>query len=389
MRRSKRQWISISGSAIPLLHCAISTESAGAQEVEPLLTRLGDKARSARIHAFRCNHHFLAGEHARAIEFGEAGLKLAEECNDKAVTGELLYRIGQSYHSLGDNRRSIELLEKSLAFTSEQRENDRFELSVMPAVVNRTWLVSALTECGNFKTAMTHAKRALQIAEQTEHPLSEALGWLAEGHVLRRKGELDGAIGALERGISVSDRYAPAMWMWRLRLLSSLGVAYAVYGNHKVGLQHATEALDGAEQMGLIVDLPMFQVHLGQIYMLAGNAEDAARCARQALQLRSGDRGTSDEAWARHLISCASYMSHPNEIDETIAELQSALQLAIDSAPDRSAAHCQAELGWLYFVRGDEVAARDTMATANAVYTELDMRPLTLVGSSRLTQQAR
>ena len=51
---------------------------------------------------------------------------------------------------------------------------------------------------------MSHAKRALEIAERAEHPLSEVLGWLSIGLVLLRKGELEGAVSALERGLDLS-----------------------------------------------------------------------------------------------------------------------------------------------------------------------------------------
>jgi hypothetical protein len=72
---------------------------------------------------------------------------------------------------------------------------------------------------------MSHAKRALEIAEHAEHPLSEVLGWLSIGLVLLRKGELEGAVGALERGLDLCDS-----WSYRLtrpRLASALAVAYA------------------------------------------------------------------------------------------------------------------------------------------------------------------
>ena len=210
-------------------------------ELEPLLARLGDPQRSAHHAAFRCNHHFLAGEQRRAIELGEAGLHLARECGDRRVEGELLYRLGQSHHLLGDNRRAIALLEESIEVTAEQRERNRFELSVIPAVVNRTWLVSVLAECGDFRAGIAHAKRALEIADDAGHPLSQVLGWLAVGHLLRRKGELDGAIGALERGLALCEPYS--LPIWRLRLQSSLGLAYARSGRQAEGIELAQRAL--------------------------------------------------------------------------------------------------------------------------------------------------
>ena len=146
------------------------------EEVEPILAGLGDPARSARHAAFRCNHHFLAGEPRRAIECGEAGLKLARQCGDRAVQGELLYRIGQCHHVLGKNRHAIALIGQSLEMTGARTDRNRLELSVIPAVVNRTWMVSALTECGDFRLGMTHAKRALEIAEKSPPSLESGTG---------------------------------------------------------------------------------------------------------------------------------------------------------------------------------------------------------------------
>ena len=79
------------------------------------------------------------------------------ECGDRPVEGELLYRLGQSYHALGEYRRAIALLENSLEFTPEAFERTRFDLSVIPSVVSRTWLSYALTECGEFGPAIQHA----------------------------------------------------------------------------------------------------------------------------------------------------------------------------------------------------------------------------------------
>jgi class 3 adenylate cyclase/tetratricopeptide (TPR) repeat protein len=345
-------------------------------EIEPILAGLGDKVRSARHAAFRCNHHFLAGEQRLAIEFGKTGLRLARELGDRRVQGELLYRLGQSYHLLGDNRPAIALIEESLEYTVEQRERNRFELSVIPAVVNRTWLVSVLAECGDFKAGMTHAKRALEIAEDAEHPLSEVLGWLAIGHVLRRKGELDGAIGALERGMALCDRYS--LPMWHLRLLSSLGIAYARCGRMNEGMRLAAQALEGAERLRLIVDQPMMLVRLGQASLVAARIEEAMNYGKRALELALAHDAKGDEAWARFLIARAYWASAPRAMDESAMQLDAALRLAIACEARPLAAFCQATLGAIHARRGDKARAQEFTAAADAICAELDMRPLPL-----------
>lgn len=347
------------------------------EEIESLLARLGDKVRGARHAAFRCNHHFLAGEQRRAIEFGESGLKLADECRDRSLKGELLYRVGQCYFLLGENRRAITLLEESIEHTAAPHERSRFELSVIPAVVNRTWLVSVLAECGDFRAAMERAKQALTIAEKAEHPLSEVLGWFAIGHVLRRKGELDGAIGALERGMMLCGRYS--LPLWRLRLLSSLGIAYASHGRTAEGLGLAEKALSEAESMRLIVDQPMFLVHIGLALLLGEQFEHGLEYGRRALDMALANQGKGDQAWARFVIGSACLRLGNGAMESAAAtELIAAVSLANACEARPLAAFCQAALGEIYRGRGEMDKAQDLTTAASAAYTELDMRALAL-----------
>ena len=344
------------------------------EEIESMLARLGDKVRGARHAAFRCNHHFLAGEQRRAIEFGESGLKLAEEWGDRTLKGELLYRVGQCYHLMGENRRAITLLEESIGYTAEQHERSRFELSVIPAVVNRTWLVSALVECGDFKAAMARAKQALTIAEKAEHPLSEVLGWLAIGHVLRRKGELDGAIGALERGMMLCSRYS--LPLWRLRLMSSLGIAYASHGRTAEGLDLAEKALIEAESMTLIVDQPMFLVHIGLALLLEARFEHALKYGRRALDMALANEGKGDQAWARFVIGSACLRLGDSLMERATTELIAARSLANSCDARPLAAFCQTALGEIYRRGGEMDKAQDFTSAASVTYAELDMRAL-------------
>jgi len=346
------------------------------EDIEPLLGRLGDEQRGAHYASFRCNHHFLAGEQRRAMEFGEAGLRLARKHGDRRVEGELLYRLGQTHHLLGESRRAVALIEESIEVIAGQHETNRFELSFIPAVVSRTWLVSVLAERGDFRSGMAHAKRALEIAEEARHPLSQVLGWLAVGHLLRRKGELDGAIGALERGMALSDRYTVPLW--RLRLQASLGAAYASTGREGEGIELLRQTLAGAEQIRLVVDQPMIHVQLGEALLFAGRIDESMQHLRYALEMAMAREGRTDEAWARFLIARDLLVSAPNDPRKSEEELRAALHLAVACDARPLAAFCQTALAEIYRKRGDKAAAEDLASSARAAYAELDMRPLTM-----------
>jgi class 3 adenylate cyclase/tetratricopeptide (TPR) repeat protein len=343
-------------------------------ELDPILACLGDKQRSAQYAAFRCNHHFLIGQQRRAIEFGETGVQLARECGDRVVLGQSLFRLAQSYHALGEYRQAILLLEQGLEFNANELRHDRHNLSIIPSVLNRTWLAFALVECGDFSAGMRHARRALEIAEGAEHQLSELLGWLSIGYVLSHKGEIEGAVGTLERGLDLCDRWS--FRVWRIRLVSELGVAYARSGRVEKGLQLAEQAVSDGEKMGLMADKPRSLVRLGQVSLIARQIEAALTLGKQAAAVAVAHEAKGDEAWARFLIGRAYWASEPKDLDESEKQLDIALRLAVGSEARPLAAFCNTTLCGIYDRRGDQIRAKEFDAAATATYRELGMQPL-------------
>ena len=344
------------------------------EALEPLVADLGDPNRAARLASFRCNQHFLAAQQRSAIEVGESGLRLAREIGERQLHAELLYRIGQSYHLIGDNRKALLLLNQSIAETVERRSRDRFELAVIPAVGSRMWLVSILAECGQFGPALAHAERAVEIAQEAQHPLSEVLGWLAVGHVQRRRGEVEHAIRALERGMALTERYSVPMW--RLRLESSLGLARVYRGELLQGLEQTRSALVAAERMGLMVDRPMLHVHMGAALLLAGSVDEALAHAKRALEVALAHQNRRDEPWARLLIARALWASDAKAAAEAASQLETALGVALATGARPVEAHCRAMLGVIYEANADKSRAEEFSAAAQAAYASLGMRPL-------------
>jgi class 3 adenylate cyclase/tetratricopeptide (TPR) repeat protein len=345
-------------------------------ELDPILERLGDKQRSAQYAAFRCNHHFLIGQQRRAIEFGQTGVRLARECGDRVVLGQSLFRLAQSFHALGEYRQAISLLEQGLEFNANELRHDRHNLNIIPSVLNRTWLAIALVECGDFGAGMKHARCALEVAERAEHQLSEFLGWLSIGYILSHKGEIAGAVGALERGLDLSDRWP--FRVWRIRLVSDLGVAYARLGRVEKGLQLAEQAVSDGDKMQLIADKPRLLIRLGQVSLIARQIDTALTLGKQAAAIAVVQKAKGDEAWARFLIGRAYLAASEPDLDESEKQLETALRLATACEARPLAAFCNTALSGIYARRGDQVGAREVDAVAIATYRELGMQPLTL-----------
>jgi class 3 adenylate cyclase/tetratricopeptide (TPR) repeat protein len=345
-------------------------------ELDPILACLADKLRSARYAAFRCNHHFLIGQQRRAIEFGKTGVRLTRECDDRILLSELFCRLASSYYALGEYRQAIKLLEQSLEFTPDELRQDRYDLPLILSVVSRMWLVFAMVECGHFSDGMSHSKRALEIAERAEHPLSQVLGWFSIGLVLLRKGELEGAVSTLERGLDLCDS-----WSYRLtrpRLASALAVAYARTGHAQQGLQLALAAVSDAEQMHHTADKPGLLIRLGEVSLMGGQIERALTLGRQAVEIAVAQEAKGDEAWARFLIGRTCWASDPKDLDESEKQLDIARRLATACDARPLLAFCDTTLSSIYARRGDQGRAREFDAASTTIYRELGMQPLPL-----------
>ena len=278
------------------------------------------------------------------------------------------------FDALGEYRQAILLLEQGLEFNADELRHDRHSLSIIPSVLNRTWLAIALVECGDFSAGMRHAKRALAVAEAAEHQLSALPGWLSIGYVLSRTGEIQEAVDALERGLALGDRWS--FRVWRIRLVSALAVAYARSGRVAEGLGLAEQAVSDSEKMHLIVDKPRLLIRLGQVSLAAREIETALMLGKEATAIAMRHEAKGDEAWARFLIGRAYWASEPKDLDEAEKELDVALRLAATSEARPLAAFCNTTLCGIYARRGDQAKAKEFDAAATATYRELGMQPL-------------
>ena len=164
--------------------------------------------------------------------------------------------------------------------------------------------------------------------------------------------------------------------LWRLRLMSSLGIAYASHGRTAEGLDLAEKALIEAESMTLIVDQPMFLVHIGLALLLEARFEHALKYGRRALDMALANEGKGDQAWARFVIGSACLRLGDSLMERATTELIAARSLANSCDARPLAAFCQTALGEIYRRGGEMDKAQDFTSAASVTYAELDMRAL-------------
>jgi tetratricopeptide (TPR) repeat protein len=169
--------------------------------------------------------------------------------------------------------------------------------------------------------------------------------------------------------LGLCDKYKWSLRVWRPRLASTLGVAYARSGESVIGLEMARQAVDDAAQMRLKYDQPLLLVRLGQASLIAGRVFDAQNCGEEATRIAQNRGAKGDEAWARFLIARACWVKDPQDLEKSARELESALGLARDCEARPLTAYCQTMLAAVLGRRGNH-EADEIAAAADAAYKE-------------------
>jgi len=71
------------------------------EEAARMAAQIGDEARQARAYSYLINYHYLRGEPARALEYGERCLAIAERLGDRMLVSIARRYLGHAYHALG------------------------------------------------------------------------------------------------------------------------------------------------------------------------------------------------------------------------------------------------------------------------------------------------
>jgi tetratricopeptide (TPR) repeat protein len=106
---------------------------------------------------------------------------------------------------------------------------------------------------------------------------------------------------------------------------------------------------------------------------LAGRRDDAARVARQALELSRNRKERGYEAWALRLLGDIAAQRDPPDAETAKVHYRQALTLAEELGMRPLMAHCHLGLGNLYRRAGDHTKVEDHLATATMMYRGMDM----------------
>jgi tetratricopeptide (TPR) repeat protein len=193
----------------------------------------------------------------------------------------------------------------------------------------------------------------------------------ALGKIHLRKGDLDRAIAALERGFELGRG-------WSIRILlpsmtADLGSAYAQSGRLDVAVPLLEQALEQHESIRKTAGLSPRVTDLGRAYLLAGRLDDAAQLLERALSLSLTHREQGFHAHANCLAGELATEQKPLDLGRAETAFGQALALSEELEMRPLAAQCRLGLGRLYWRANHGDRAVEHLSAASAQFAEMDM----------------
>jgi class 3 adenylate cyclase/tetratricopeptide (TPR) repeat protein len=340
------------------------------REAETLAIELGDRARLGWVLADICARlRNVTGAHGEAIEVGRRALAIAVERGDPVLELEALYRTGQACFAIGDYRGAVDLLSRCAegAQGAVRRPGDP---PALLAAWTHTWLALALVTLGRFAEATAHATEALRTAERIDHPFTVAEALTGLGGVAIARGDLDRAIGALERALTVVRAWSLQPWA----TLARLGYARALSGHGSEARRLLEDVAQSATTMSSMgVGRAMHLAWLAEAHLLEGRIDAARERAEEAHALARRHQERGHEASTLRLLGDLALRRDPANVALAGDHYRQALGLAADLGMQPLVAHCHLGLAAVHERLGQPDVAREHSRTATAMFREMDM----------------
>src|SRR5262249_27962919 len=270
---------------------------------------------------------------------------------------------GQAHFAVGDYRQAFDLLSRCADGASQNGP----QLSPLFAPWSSTWLALTLANLGRFDEARTQARRALSIAERTDHPFTVAETLTGMGGISIALGEYDAAIEALNRAHVIVRASKLQPWA----VLGRLGLAFVLSGRVQEGRELLEEVIRSATTMSSMgVGRAMQLAWLGEGYMLEGRLDEALRHGHEGLSLarRPDERG--HEAWCVRLLGEIASRRDPCDVEKAAGYHRESLAVADDLGMRPLSAQCHFRLAELLkHVRPEQ--ALEHQAVATTMYREM------------------
>jgi class 3 adenylate cyclase/tetratricopeptide (TPR) repeat protein len=334
-------------------------------EAETLARALDDWARLARVLAGMALIRRITGDLDGALAASRQALDLAVALGDRALQAQASLILGNVYNAIGDFGQAAELLRRNVEAADRRSGTSSRDVRIE----SQALLARTLGALGGVTEGRRHAEEALRLATREGRGATPIIVHAFSSRLYLDQGDLEQAIRVCEQGLALSRASGSRNLL--AAIIGGLGYAYALQGRLAEGRALLEEAVRESTSRG--ARRAVLWIWLSEGCRLEGHGVEALQHTRQALDLARRQKDRGDEALALHQFGIVHAHADPPDVVQAEVHYQQALVLAKELGMRPLQAHCHHGLGRLYGQTGRGEQARAALATAIALYRDMDM----------------
>jgi tetratricopeptide (TPR) repeat protein/CHAT domain-containing protein len=208
----------------------------------------------------------IRGDYAKALEYYQSSLAIAERHSNGPGIAQSLFQIGVIHQSRGDLEKALELCERAHKIFEDLGD----ELSVAKSLHQ---ICNIHFAKGNNEEALRGYERALKIFEERQDKLSIAITVGQIGLIHFSQKNLDKARDFQNRALQICQELGDSSGIGRA--LHHIGVVHHAQGNHEQALNHLTQAIEIFSQREELRGLADSIFQIGRVFTAMGRYEEA------------------------------------------------------------------------------------------------------------------
>ena len=341
------------------------------EDAARMAQQIGDEARQARAYAYLINYHYLRGEPAAALEYGERCLTIAERLGDRVLVSVARRYMGHAYHAQGQGRQAVRALQDNADALAGEVEREPTTAAVIAYVSTCAWLAFTLADLGDFDEAEIWADRARAEAEARRHPYSEAIALTLSGQVAALRGQLERAVAPLGRALTICRD--SNLTVWQAIPAALLGQCLVTLDRKEDGLSLLEEGVRLSDELGVKAYLARWATLLGEGFLTTGDVRRAVEIGERALGLARAHGERGHEAAALRLLADTAAAEQPPRLDIAVERYAAAVAIAEELGLRPLLARSHLGLGQIHRRAGRPLEAEEHLATAVVLFSDLGM----------------
>ncbi|HSR10898.1 MAG TPA: hypothetical protein VLS90_05600, partial [Thermodesulfobacteriota bacterium] len=341
------------------------------QEAEALARNLKDQRRLGWVSTYMTIYYLTSGKSGQALAAGQRAKAIADDLGDEALRVVADAYIAWTYRDRGNYREAEELSWKAAKALKGDRVSERFGQVALPAVFVRMTLAHCFAEQGRFARGIEIGEEGLRISESVDQPFSLMLACLGLSQVYLRKGDMQKAILAQQRALDLIRTWKiPTWYPWAA---ASFGYTLALTGSVSEGIQYLEEAIGRALSIPFLINHSLWVAWLSEARLLAGDFEEAAGIADQALKLCTDRSERGHMAWVLRILGEIFREGRRTRFDEAEDSYRRSMALGQEMGMSPLVAHCHMGLGKLYSQKGERRRLQEHFTEAATLFRKMDM----------------